>query len=294
MDLLDSFKGAGVIGTFLGAFVLIGFVIMSFLVFDPRFVDPFTSEAGIVRAQDQEIVRLEGELERLRERVSAHEERRKAADELEAMLEQNRDGTAAVKAVVGEIARVKQELGKIEAADREYRKDYRAMLRSNAAGETMVELVTEEGKVMQDVVVLSVSPVGLHVRHRDGTARIAFTNLPEGIRQRFQFELEEMEAYLEEEGRENRSHERMIDAGLSQVLAERKAARIEFLRKRIPLLRERVALRSKRLESGERFSSQFEFWRLQELEASDREELQRIVPEYERLVADETGSQGKR
>jgi hypothetical protein len=213
---------------------------------------------------------------------------------LEAILKENRDRTAAVKAVAGEIARLKEELGKIEAADREYRKDYRAMLRSNAAGETMAELVTEEGKVMQDVVVLSVSPVGLHVRHRDGTARIAFTNLPEGIRQRFQFELEEMEAYLEEEGRENRSRERMIDAGLSQVLAERKAARIEFLRKRIPLLRERVALRSKRLESGERFSSQFEFWRLQELEASDREELQRIVPEYERLVADENGSQGKR
>lgn len=291
---MDSFKGAGVIGTFLGAFVLIGFVVMSFLVFDPRFVDPFTSEAGIVRAQERDIVRLEGELERLRERVSAHEERRKAAGELEAILKENRDRTAAVKAVAGEIARFKEELGKIEAADREYRKDYRAMLRSNAAGETMAELVTEEGKVMQDVVVLSVSPVGLHVRHRDGTARIAFTNLPEGIRQRFQFELEEMEAYLEEEGRENRSRERMIDAGLSQVLAERKAARIEFLRKRIPLLRERVALRSKRLESGERFSSQFEFWRLQELEASDREELQRIVPEYERLVADENGSQGKR
>lgn len=286
MDILDSFKGAGVIGTFLGAFVLIGFVFLSLLVFDPRFATPFTSDTGIVRDQAQAILRLEADWERLRDREKILEERRREVQELETILRSNETKAAAVQALAEAISSEKRAIEKIEEAHRDYRSQYRAKLRKEAAGETMEELVTAEGKILKEVVIVAVSPVGLHVRHRDGTARIAFTNLSTEIQQRFQFDLEEMETYLESESRGNLEHERMIDGKLSEILAERRAARSEFLMKRVPLLKQRVWERSQRLASRERFSSQFELWRLQELEARDREELQRLLPEYQRLMGE--------
>ncbi len=276
-DFLSSFKGAGVIGTFLGAFVLVGFVFMSFLVFDPRFAGGWESDRGAVSRQEKELDRLEGESSKLREKADIQREREAASLELETIQEKNKSQSARIESISRAVSDARSANELSEAAFR----SYIAKVRATAAGEVLPDLEMLDGKVYTSPTIIEVTAAGLHLRHRDGTARALFVNLPEGIRRRFRFDPDEMASLLGEERRGNQALEDQIEGELSEIFAARREARIKFLKERIPFLKKRIAS-SQRREAG-RYYHATTLWALQEREAADKEELSNIVPELERL-----------
>lgn len=56
---------------------------------------------------------------------------------------------------------------------------------------TSSSLISNRGEEFSDVVILSSDPVGLTFRHRDGTTKLAFADLPEDIRQKFHYNLDD-------------------------------------------------------------------------------------------------------
>ena len=61
-DLLTSYRGAGVIGTLMGIFVLGGFILLSVFAFDPQYNGSMQSIDSVLSAQSREIASLEAQL----------------------------------------------------------------------------------------------------------------------------------------------------------------------------------------------------------------------------------------
>ena len=81
-DFVDTLKGAGAIGTFLGTFVLLAFVVFFVLVFDARLAGWIESDASVVTRQARDIESLEARLKSLEGTRLADEERKQALVQL--------------------------------------------------------------------------------------------------------------------------------------------------------------------------------------------------------------------
>ena len=236
-DMLTSYRGAGVIGTLMGVFVLGGFVLLSVFAFDPQYNGSVQSVDGMIASQEREIVQLQRQLDDGKVRYERHLELKARAEALAEVREENRGRGKQLE----KLARLQERVGdagvRIDAEAAAYVRKYRDQVRSKAVGESVGKLVTVDGRTIENATISQVTPAGLHLRHADGIQRIPANELPADLRERFQFDDVEMEDFLKRERAELGRMEEGIDAGVEDGV---RLGRIKYLDRRIPMLTKRL------------------------------------------------------
>lgn len=131
------------------------------------------------------------------------------------------------------VADGKAEIVRRNEAFETYKDEYRAFARSKAKGETMDKLETLTGGVYNDVIIREVTPVGIQIRHADGHKRIPFEELPEAMKDHFQFDPKQKDRVLADESATRNVLEAAVavtDAMTDQAKVERRAAEAEEAR----------------------------------------------------------------
>lgn len=97
----------------------------------------------------------------------------------------------------------------------DYKNEYRAYARSKAKGETIAKLETLTGVVYNDVIIREITPIGIQIRHADGQKRIPFEELPEAMKDHFQFDPTQKDQAIAEESATRDVHEAAVAAANS-------------------------------------------------------------------------------
>jgi hypothetical protein len=88
-----------------------------------------------------------------------------------------------------------------------YKDQYRAYVRGKAIGESMAVLETRGGTIYKNINIREVTAVGIQIRHDDGQKRIPFEDLPEALKERFQFDPQQKVAAIAKEESDRSEHE---------------------------------------------------------------------------------------
>jgi len=221
-DLFSSVKGPGIIGLLLALVVLVGFGTLSKLALNEEVSGSGKSLGAKIRDADQTIASSIA-------RIEAHESRlatipalkKTSSDLLEAETRKNFQGmriakiTTEIKGLQADLARVRDELA-------DYKNQYRALVRNEAADTKIDELKTLSGDVYKEVNVRKVTAVGIEIRHRDGHKRIGFEVLPEEMQDYYQFDKDQMLAELEREAEVRSIHDTAV--AVSDMAVQQKTA----------------------------------------------------------------------
>lgn len=239
-DMLASHRGAGVVGTLLGGFILIGFVLLSTYAYDSGGSGP--SPERLIADQEEEIASLLRIKEVAWERQAGYEKKSRATDILSAA----QDRFARDQAELAQLIRLERRSAQaglnLDEEFANYVRRYRLQVRADAAGESLPYLPLPDGREITDATIIRVTPAGVHVRYADGIIRVPVTELPVEMQERFQFDREEMEQFLRQEREEIGEMEREIDEGLDDLRTEEADKRVANLEKRISLLQNRDKL----------------------------------------------------
>ncbi len=193
--------------------------------------------------------------------------RKAASKELAGMKRDN-------KALQDEAARLTKRIedGKAEIVRKNeefeiYKDEYRAYARGKAKGETMDKLETLTGVVYLNVAIREVTPIGIQIRHGDGQKRIPFEELPESMKDRFQFDPKQKEKAIAAEVETQKGHDvaaEVADELASQKMSEQRAKSNEEAKERV---RQEIVLK-------------------EGLIASLKEEIKGLESQLERAAAD--------
>lgn len=138
-----------------------------------------------------------------------------------------------IKALQDEAGRLTKRIedGKAEVARKNeefeiYKDEYRAFARGKAKGETMEKLETLTGVVYVNVAIREVTPIGIQIRHNEGQKRIPFEELPESMKDRFQFDPKQKEKAIAAEVEAQKGHDaaaEVADELATQKMSEQRA-----------------------------------------------------------------------
>lgn len=92
-----------------------------------------------------------------------------------------------------------REIEDLDGRFSEYRVKYTRTERAGAAGESLGTLEVSGGRVYEKAVIKRVTDVGLEISHEHGMARVQMQDLDAGMRDRFQWNVEERRRRLKEE-----------------------------------------------------------------------------------------------
>lgn len=235
-DMLTSYRGAGVIGTVMGIFVLGGFIFLSMFAFDPHYNGSMQSIDSVIATQAREITLLESQLADAKRGYLKRLEVKGRQSELEVLLEKNEDKKEKLAKLGSLRERVKTASVKIDAEATDYIARYRDQIRTAAVGEVLPEIQIS-GRPIKNAVISQVTPAGIHVKYDEGISRIPVDELPEELRERFQFDATEVEAYLARERARLGQMEESIEAGVEDKV---KSERIKYLERRVTLVTQQL------------------------------------------------------
>ena len=107
---------------------------------------------------------------------------------------------------------LKSDIAEIQARKKELREKYQAhikAIRAEVASEEIPELRCKNGKIYFEVEIVGFDPQGVAFRHRDGAANLHYSQLPNPLQQRLNFDPEEARKFVEQEAnkREKRKKE---------------------------------------------------------------------------------------
>ena len=222
-DLMSSGRGPGVIGTVMALIVLLGFGLLFMFATDEGFQGGDQSIESLIAHQAKDIEFSKGTIENGRQLLGDAPERIKKAKELSRL----KRGSLALQERVVALER-DIESGKAEAvlsikAFEDYKDQYRAYVRGKAKGETLDTLKTGSGVIYKNVSIREVTAVGIQIRHDDGHKRIAFEELPEAMKDHFQFDPKQKAAAVASEQAKWNEHE--AAAVVAGYLADKEVAR---------------------------------------------------------------------
>lgn len=240
-DLLISYRGAGVIGTCLAFFVLASVIGLSLFAFDPDLSGISESSAAVAARQEREIGRLNQSVEDAQKRYDAHRDTLHFAEEVRENVARQEVADGKLQTISAEIEKVQGELDAQRARHESYASAYREQLREKAVGEVWPTLELTDGRRFESAKVLKVDPAGIRISHRDGSGRVLAKDLPGALRERFQFQAEEMERFLEAEKAKAGKLEQDIERGLVEIKSSSRKEKIARLEKQSAFLKNRVA-----------------------------------------------------
>lgn len=216
-DMMSSSRGPGVIGTLMALLVLVGFGLLYLFVFDSELQGGGQSIESVIRDQTKELNALGLRQEAANKELAAAPERRKAADELSRLNRQLQSGRAKLDGLNAYASDVRQQVAGAVATFEDYKDRYRAQVRGAAAGLKYDELQTASGKTYRQVVVKKVDAVGMNFQHDSGTGRADFEDLPEQVRDYFQYDPKQKELAQQEENLAREQHVQQVNVAQAQA-----------------------------------------------------------------------------
>jgi hypothetical protein len=206
-DLMSSGRGPGVIGMVLALIVLLGFGFLFMFASDEGLQGADQSIESVIRSQERELRHHQekiGHGASLLQEGPARTSRVKELSLMKRMNQGHQDRVAELKKGIDAANSLLEEgMAEIET----YKNRYRAHVRSLAKGSEIEELKTMDGVSYQKVNIREVTAVGIQIRHDGGQKRIPFENLPEEMRDHFQFDPNQKAQALALESQQRAVHE---------------------------------------------------------------------------------------
>ena len=112
--------------------------------------------------------------------------------------------------LIKRIGTVKADMALKNKALADYKDEYRAYARGKAKGEEMESLETLSGTVYKTVIIREVTAIGIQIRHSDGQKRIPFEELPEAMKDHFQYDPKQKDQAVAVEAAKQNEHEAAV------------------------------------------------------------------------------------
>jgi hypothetical protein len=217
-DMMSSGRGPGVIGMVMALVVLLGFGVLFMFAFDEGFQGAELSDEAAIVQQGKEIENYQVTLDKGQKSLDLAPQRVSDAKELTRLGLENQMLSQNITTLIE-----KQKAGEAEIVEKNkafdaYKDDYRAYVRGKAKGETMDQLSTTSGVVYKNVSIREVTAIGIQIRHDEGQKRIAFEDLPDEMKDYYQFDPNQKEDAKKAEDAAREAHEKEV--GISDKLAE--------------------------------------------------------------------------
>ncbi len=177
----------------MGLFVLLGFGLL-FMYASHEGGTGKQSIESLIAQQAKDVSGLSSYVEDGEKRLALAPERVATAKELKQLKSEIRSTAETISRLEDQITQAEVEIASRSQAWEEYKDQYRAFARGNAKGETLEQLKTVQGTVYTNVNIREVTAIGIQIRHDEGHKRIAFEDLPEEMKDRFQFDPAQKEA----------------------------------------------------------------------------------------------------
>jgi chromosome segregation ATPase len=248
-DMMSSGRGPGVIGMVMALIVLLGFGLLFMYASDEGSMGGHQSIESLIAHQAKEIEGYNASIAHGRKTLELAPGRTATSKELTRLKREN-------QAAVGTIANLTKavEAGKADIAQRTanfeaYKNEYRAFVRGKAKGETMDQLVTLSGAVYKNVNIREVSAIGIQIRHDEGQKRIAFEELPEAMKDHFQFDPKQKEEAVNIEIAARGDHDAAVAAANEIAEQQMDAQRAQDAQEAKARLRAEIAAKEAQISS---------------------------------------------
>jgi hypothetical protein len=194
-----SSDNSGVFGWLLGLVVIVMIGVGLSMMVDRRF--QFSSNnkeiESVISKEAEHFADLTARLPRTKAKLESQERPRqltaREADELKLRLPISRNRIRDLKAAVSDL---KTRISTLDDSMVSYRKAYRDQTWKEAVGEKHADLTLKTGKRYENTTIQRVTSVGLEISHKDGLARVDFTELDSAWQERFQWRFDERESTI--------------------------------------------------------------------------------------------------
>jgi len=142
--------------------------------------------------------------------------------ELEKLRSVSTDAEIKLLSLRGQTADLRDEVAELESDLPAFREAVLNDRRQKAVGEKYASFETPSGKSFKEVSVVSVSDIGVAIRHSDGSARLAFDDLTADQRNHFGIDAERALTARKEEQRAVAQYERYLDTQIASMQEEKR------------------------------------------------------------------------
>ena len=219
-DAMSSVRGPGLIGMVMALFVLLGFGVLFTFAFDEGLQGGDQSIESIIRHQGDELTYLTANTKERRELLGEEPGRQEAAYSLSLKNRENRGLNERSTGLQIAIDAAKADMARRTEVFKNYKDEYRALVRGKAKGSELEVLETTNGEVYKSVTIREVTAVGIQIRHQDGQKRIAFENLPDSMKDYYQFDPVQKRESLAKENQLQIEHEAAVLQANDRVEAQ--------------------------------------------------------------------------
>lgn len=234
-DLMSSGRGPGVIGMVMALIVLLGFGLLFMFAFDEGFQGGDQSIESVIRYQQRDIDNAQNGIEKGRKTLDQAPARIAASKDLARLRLENVALQEKLSQLAVSLESAKAAVGQSRAEFEAYKDKYRTVVRDKAKGTSMKVLETISGVAYNQVDILEVTAVGLHIRHEAGQKRIPFEELPDSMKDYYQFDPAQRDEAkrIEDENREKHEAEvELANKNTDTILAIQKAKDEEAIREK--------------------------------------------------------------
>jgi len=221
--MMSSGRGPGVIGMVMALVVLLGFGLLFTFAFDEGLQGGEQTIESVIAGQVKEIDRLKHNIQSGELMLATSSSRNAAARDFSRVKAENGAGKDRIAKLKESVAATQTAIGEREQAFDNYKDQYRAFVRGGAKGKTMESLQTLTGVTYKNVTIKEVSAVGIQVRHEEGQKRIPFEELPDEMKDYYQFDPNQKEKAVALENAARDKHEAEADvanAAMDEKLAQ--------------------------------------------------------------------------
>lgn len=203
--------------------VLLGFGLLFMFAFDEGFQGGGQTIEGLIAEQATQIAGMEDRAAAGKESLALVPGRNAAADELSRVKRESLNLQNSIVRLNSRVDALNQ--GFVQQNDDfdGYKNDYRAHARAAAKGTEMETLETTNGGVYKRVNIREVTAIGIQIRHEEGQKRIPFEELPEAMKDHFQFDPNQKEEALAGENSVRDVHDAAVAA--ANVVADEEMVR---------------------------------------------------------------------
>ena len=208
-DMMSSGRGPGVIGMVMALVVLLGFGLL-FMYASDETERTGQSIESVIAHQAKEIDGNQATIVFERQKLSQAPARVANANDLTRVKREIEASKETAANLIKRIGTVKADMALKNKALADYKDEYRAYARGKAKGEEMESLETLSGTVYKTVIIREVTAIGIQIRHSDGQKRIPFEELPEAMKDHFQYDPKQKDQAVAVEAAKQNEHEAAV------------------------------------------------------------------------------------
>ena len=209
-DMMSSARGPGVIGTLMALAVMAIFVMFFVFAVDDRFQGGGQTIESVIAQQAHDSDFIKSGIAEGRQTLSGVPALMVNSKELGRLKRENESLEGRIVALGANVELGKAELARRYEAFEDYKDQYRAFVRGKAKGESLATLETQSGTIYKNVNIREVTAIGIQIRHDDGQKRIPFEELPEAMKDYYQFDPQQKVAAVAKEQATWNEHEAAV------------------------------------------------------------------------------------